>query len=287
MILRILSILLFTLIVTKTTGQTSRPIEFYVTPSLSEVILKQKGTYIKEFLERETGLKIELKIPKSYDDMIENFGHQSMCFGVMNSHSYVVVSDKYKAVAKLRSVRSGHSVYQGMIVTHASSGIKTLNDLAGKTIAYTDEFSASGYLLPKKFLENANIKPGKEIFLGKHDEVVKQVYQRKVDAGAAFYATPGPNGELMDARGRIVGQFPDIEKKVIIILKTGTIPNDPVVFSKDFDAATTNKICVAMLKLSKDEKAKQALHDMYGAEAFVRASDADYDLLRQAMGLPE
>src|SRR5687767_2974390 len=136
-----------------------------------------------------------------------------------------------------------------MIATHLSSGIKTLKDLQGKTLAYTDELSTSGYLYPKKILEKQNIVPGKEIFLKKHDEVIKQVYDRKVDAGAAFYSAPGTNGEVRDARGRIADQHPDVEKKVIILAKTDPIPNDPVVFSKNFNAAQSNKICLALMNL--------------------------------------
>jgi phosphonate transport system substrate-binding protein len=285
MTVKILPIVLLTLSITIAVGQTPETVEFFLTPSVSEQLLKEKGVYIKEFLEKETGIKIELKIPKSYDELVDDFGRQSKCFGFMSSQSYVIANDKHKAMVKLRAVRFGHSVYQGMIVTHASSGIKTLNDLAGKTIAYTDELSTSGYLYPKKLLEKVNVKPGKVVFLKKHDEVVKQVYERKVDAGAAFYSPASAEGELRDARGRIATQFPDVEKKVIILVKTNPIPNDPIVFSKGFDVASSNKICVAIMKLSKDEKGRQALLDIYGAEAFVRASDADYNSLRQAMGL--
>jgi phosphonate transport system substrate-binding protein len=282
---RLFVIFLLALSITKAVSQTTDAVDFYLTPSISEQILKEKGIFIKEFIEKETGIKIELKIPKTYDEMVSVFGLQEKCFGFMSSQSYVVASDKHKAVVKLRAVRFGHSVYQGMIVTHVSSGIKSLNDLSGKTIAYTDELSTSGYLYPKKMLERVKVNPRKVVFLKKHDEVVKQVYERKVDAGAAFYSPPGTEGDLRDARGRIAAQYPDVEKKVIVLAKTNPIPNDPIVFSKDFDAAACNKICVAIMKLSQDEKGKQALIDIYGAEAFVRASDTDYNSLRQVMGL--
>jgi phosphonate transport system substrate-binding protein len=260
-----------------------QPVDFYLSASISEELLKTSGAFIKDFLEKESGVTIQLKIPKSYDELIDDFGTRT-CFAVMSSQSYVVTNTRHQAMVKLRTVRFGHSVYQGMIVTHASSGIKTLEDLQGKTIAYTDANSTSGYLYPKKLLKKNNIKTGKEVFLKKHDEVVKQVYERKVDAGAAFYSAPSADGALRDARTRILEKYPDAEKKIIILATTDLIPNDPVVFSKNFDMAVANKLCLALMKLSQDEKGRKILIELYGVDGFVKASNADYNSLRNVMG---
>jgi phosphonate transport system substrate-binding protein len=260
-------------------------VQFFLTPSISEDALKGKGLFVKDFLERETGLAIQLQIPKSYDDLIEKFGSQPKSFAIMSSQSYVLARSKYGAIVKLRTVRFGHSVYQGMIVTHVNSGIKNLKHLKGKTIAYTDVLSTSGYLYPKKLLEKNNIEPGNELFLKTHDEIIKQVYERKVDAGAAFYSPPSSAGEIRDARKRLSEKYPDVMAKVIILETTDPIPNDPIVFTKEFDPSLTNKICMALLKLSMDDKGKQVLTDLYGLEGFVKASDADYSSLRNVMGV--
>jgi phosphonate transport system substrate-binding protein len=262
-------------------------VQFFLTPSISEDALKDKGSFIKEFLERETGLTIQLRIPRSYDDLIEQFGSQRKSFAIMSSQSYILARSKYGAIVKLRTVRFGHSVYQGMIVTHVNSGIKNVKHLKGKTIAYTDELSTSGYLYPKKSLEKNKVEPGNELFLKTHDEVIKQVYERKVDAGAAFYSPPSSTGEIRDARKRLMEKYPDVVAKVIILETTDPIPNDPIVFTKDSDSSLTNKICMALLKLSMDEKGKQVLQGLYGTEGFVKASDADYSSLRSVMGVPK
>jgi phosphonate transport system substrate-binding protein len=266
-------------------AQPAQTIDFYLTPSLAEDLLNSKGAFVKEFLEKETGIIIRMNIPKSYDELIEDFGAQKACFAMMNSQSYIRANTKYGALVKLRTIRFGHSTYQGMIITHAASGIKTLKDLHGKSIAYTDELSTSGYLYPKKLLEKNSIKIGKESFAKKHDDVVRQVYERKVDAGAAFYSAPSPNGTLRDARSRVKDKYPDVEKKVVVLTITDPIPNDPIVFSKSFDQVIANKLCMALMKLAQDEKGKQALQDLYGTEGFVKASDADYNSLRLVMGV--
>lgn len=266
-------------------AQQKESIDFYLTPSLASEVLNKNGDYVKSFLQKETGLSINLIIPASYDEMVEHFASTKACFAIMNGQSYVLANKKYGAEVKLRTVRFGRSTYYGMIITRASSTIKSLQDLNGKTIAYTDELSTSGYLYPKMLLEKANVKTSKETFAMKHDEVVKLVYEGKVDAGAAFYSPPATDGTLRDARGRVLDKYPDVEKKIIILAKTDAIPNDPIVFSKSFNPDTSRKLYIALVKLASEEKGKKVLLDLYGGEGFVKASDSDYNSLRQAMGI--
>jgi phosphonate transport system substrate-binding protein len=266
-------------------AQKPQTINFYLTPSLSAELLDKKGSFIKEFLEKETGLTIKMMVPASYDELVEQFNSPTPCFAMMSSQSYVIANKKYGAMVKLRTVRFGHSVYYGMIITRASSGIKQLSDIQGKTIAYTDELSTSGYLYPKRMLEKSKVKPSKEIFLKKHDEVVRAVYEGKADAGAAFYSPPSSDGDIRDARDRLQAKYPDVESKVIIVEKTDAIPNDPIVFSKNFDPDVARKLYTALVKLATDAKGKQTLLDLYGTEGFVKASDADYNSLRSVIGL--
>jgi phosphonate transport system substrate-binding protein len=274
---------LLLLVLTSTAQQQS--INFHLTPSLSAELLDKKGSFIKDFLEKETGLSISLMIPKSYDELVDQFNSKTPCFAMMSSQSYVLANQKYGAQVKLRTVRFGHSVYYGMIIAKSSSNIKSISDLQGKSIAYTDALSTSGYLYPKKLLERNKIKTSKETFVGKHDEVVRQVYEGKVDAGAAFFSPPGSDGASRDARSRLKEKYPDVESKIIIITKTDPIPNDPIVFSKNFDQEVARKLYMALVKLASDVKGKQTLLDLYGSEGFVKASDADYNSLRAVMGV--
>jgi phosphonate transport system substrate-binding protein len=266
-------------------SQTTNVVNFYLTPSLSIESLDKSGAFITDFLEKETGFAIKLVIPKSYDELVDNFGLSTPCFSIMSSQSYVLAHEKHGALVKLRSVRYGQSVYYGQIISLANSGIKNIKDLQGKSMAYTDELSTSGYLYPKQLLDKNNIKPSNTMFVKKHDEVVRLVYEGKVDAGATFYSPPAPSGEIRDARARVKNKYPDVEKKVVTIVKTEAIPNDPIVFSKNFNPEMARKLYVALVKLSTAEKGKEILRELYGAEGFVKASDADYNSLRQVMGI--
>lgn len=262
-----------------------KEINFYLAPSLSVELIDKKGLIIKDFLEKETGLAIKVIVPASYEVLIESLGKDKSGFGILNGQSYVLANKKYGATVKLRSVRFGHATYAGQIVVRANSGIRSVTDLNGKSIAYTDELSTSGYLYPRKIIEKNKVKLSREVFAKKHDEVIRMVYEGKVDAGAAFYSPPGADGKIRDARIRVMDQYPDVEKKVISLVLTDPIPNDPIVFSKNFDEEASHKLYIALVKMTKDLQGKQALQDLYGCEGFVKAVDADYNSLRQVMGV--
>jgi phosphonate transport system substrate-binding protein len=276
---RTLTAVLILLVVFNLSAQTGK-IKFYLTPSNNEGDLMKSGEQMKKLIEKETGLQLEMEAPASHEEMVAKFGEGKPCFGLLNSQSYVIANTKYGAKAKLRIIRYGTGLYYGMIVTKASSGIKSLSDLNGKTIAYTDELSTSGYLYPKKLLAKNGVKPGKNLFLNSHEEVISQVYAGKVDAGAAFFSPPSSSGELRDARARVLKKFPDVGKEVIVLAKTDPIPNDPITFSKSISSELALKIAVAMVKIAATDEGKKLLKEMYGVEGLAHATDGDYNSLR-------
>ncbi|MDY5931456.1 MAG: phosphate/phosphite/phosphonate ABC transporter substrate-binding protein [Candidatus Ornithospirochaeta sp.] len=78
--------------------------------------------------------------------------------------------------------------YRMAIITYKGSGIKTIEDLRGKNIAFVSESSNSGYSAPRALLyQNFGILPGKDYqvsFSGKHDNSITGVYNKDYDAGA-------------------------------------------------------------------------------------------------------
>ncbi len=98
----------------------------------------------------------------------------------------------------LRRWKSGLADYHSVIFTRRNGGIKRLEDLKGKTIAFEDAGSTSGYLLPKMFLLRRGLKLAEKsrfdpnslptdvgyLFLYSHEKLVDSVLAKQVDAGA-------------------------------------------------------------------------------------------------------
>jgi phosphonate transport system substrate-binding protein len=266
-------------------GSKSNPIKLYFTPSVDAKRISMNATQLTDYLHKETGYYFRTAIPASYIAVVEAFGTAKADIASINTFSYLMANAKYGAEAKLRIVRDyGETSYKGQFITRVDSGIDSLKDINGRTIAYVDPSSTSGYILPKAMLKRLGIKPSESVFAMRHDNVVTMVYQRQVDVGATYYAPPDPvTGEIRDARMRVEKQFPDVAKKIKIIGFTQDIPNDPWVFRKDLPEDMTDKIINALLKYVKTPEGVKAMYDIYDVRGLIRTKDSDYDGLRKLL----
>ena len=262
-------------------GTRDNPVKMYFTPSVDAESITTNSAEFLKYLEKETGLFFKSGVPASYVAVVEAFGSNRADIAVMNSFGYLMANKKYGAQARLTTIRYGEESYRGQIITHVDSGINTVKDLNGKKFAFTDAASTSGYMFPLKVLNENNVKLAGQVFAVKHDVVATMVYQRQVDAGATYYSAPSKEGKIRDARARIITQFPDIEKKVKIIAITEPIRNDPFVFRKGMPEKMITSIITSIKKFLGTEEGKQIFENIYGVEAVVDSTDADYDGLRK------
>lgn len=266
-----------------TLGTLKNPVKLYFTPSVDAEKITLSAKPLIKFLEKETGYYFETAVPTSYIAVVEAFGTDRADIAIINSFSYLLAHEKYGANAVLRIIRTGNQAfYRGQIIVRTDSGIDRLEDLNEKSIAYVDASSASGYILPSALLRKKGIKPSRETFAMKHDNVVTMVYQRQVDAGATFYSPPHPvTGEPLDARLRVKKQYPDVFDKIKILALTDSLPNDPVVFRKGMSRVMVERIKNALLKFANSEEGKKVMPDIYSMEGLMEANDSDYDFLRK------
>ena len=194
---------------------------------------------------------------------------------IMNTFGYLLAHDKYGAEAALTGVHKGRDVYWGQIIAR-KDGPKSLKDLDNKKFAFVDPSSGSGFVLPTKLLKDSKVTPKEVIFAGRHDSVVTMVYQGRVDAGATYH-TPEDKGIPQDARRLLMTQYPDVFAKIVIIAKTDAIPNDPVVFRKDFPPELRKIIVAAIKKMVKEEKGAKIIYDLYYMDDFKDANLQDYE----------
>lgn len=262
-------------------GSYGNPIRFYFTPSVNAKIISTNARVLTDYLHKETGLYFTTAVPASYIAVVEAFGTDKVDVAAINTFSYLMAHAKYGAEARLRVVRQGQTSYCGEIIARVGTGINSLKDLSGKSFAFVDPSSTSGYILPKALFDSLGIRLGHTVFAMEHPNVVTMVYQHRVDAGACYYAPPDPKtGAIMDARARVLAQFPDVAKKVKIIGFTQYIPNDPIVFRKNLSRKLKRIITDALLKFVKTPVGKKAWEDIYDVTGLVRTNDSDYDGIR-------
>ena len=264
-------------------GTAKNPIKFYLVPGQEIQVLKDTSKALKAYLEKETGLVFDMQVPVSYIALVEAFGTKRADVGIVNTFGYILAHEKYGVTARLRIISFGRNHYFGQIIAH-KDGIKNVKDIAGKKFAFVDPASSSGYLLAAQLFKERNLKPKEFVFAGRHDSVVSMVYQKQVDAGATFHV-PEKNdkGQAMDARRLVRAQYPDVEEKVVILEKTGPIPNDPVIFRKDIPIELQNKIVELLRTFVKSEEGLRTFKALFNVTDFEIANDNDYEKVRSIL----
>lgn len=265
-----------------TLGSPTNPIRMMLTPSTDAQAIVKNGDVLAAYIEKETGLSVRVDVPNFYITVVEAFGTKRADVAIMNTFSYLLAHSKYQANAVLRVARRyGELSYRGQFIVREDSGIDSLYQLEGKTIAFVDPSSTSGYIYPKEMLRERNITVKEEMFANGHNQVVLKVYQGDIDAGAVFFSpTDTVTGERLDARCKIAPQHPDVYDVVKVIGLTREIPNDPVVMRNGLPEHIRQSIIRALMKFQSTVEGKAALMSIASVEGFVETSDDDYAEVR-------
>lgn len=131
--------------------------------------------------------------------------------------------------------------YHSVIVTRADSGINSIEDMAGRSLAYADSNSASGYLFPRAELRLAGIEDSYFSavgFSGGHEQGVIAVLNGQYDAAATWSSLLGER-EQGYSRGnlrRMVDNGLLDMNEINIIWQSDIIPNGPTVLRRDLPA---------------------------------------------------
>lgn len=266
---------------TEKLGSIDRPIMMALVPGLDSVVLKSQGEIIQKCLEHETKLIFKLTIPNNFVAIVEAFGTKRVDLALMNTYGYILARQKYQATAKLIGTYKNKSEYWGQIIVR-DDGPKTLQELNGKTFAFVDPVSTSGYILPSKLIEDEKIKLKSSLFAGKHDFVVSMVYQGRVDAGATYH-TLSDNGVPQDARILVKTQYPDVLDRIKILKILGPIPSDPIVFGAHVEEKIQDKIVKGMITCTQKQAVKDAFMQTYHLDGVLKVTDDRWNDFRATL----
>lgn len=256
-------------------GSKDNPIKFFLVPGQDARVLETNGKIIEKWLSQETNLHFKIGIPLNYISVVEAFGSKKSDMALINTFGAILAKEKYQAEIRLRGIHFGRDFYNGQIIVKKGK-IKKLEELNGKKFAFVDPASASGYLMAADLFKKKNIHPKEIVFAGGHDAAVTMVYQGKVDGAATFYS-PKSNGAPQDARKLVKTQWPDIFEKVSILSLTDPIPNDPVLFSKDFPPELKEKISTALKKWIKTAEGQNTMMTLYNMNDLRDSSNTEYE----------
>jgi len=281
-------LLLLALFACDSCGRSSSPprvlrVGFVPAEDAQQVI--QNAQPIVAILEKQLGMEVQPFVANDYTGVVEALRGNKLDIAFLTPASYVLAKNEANVRVALKSERKGSPYYYAAIITRADSGIKTLEDLRGKTFAFGDPLSTSANVFPRKMFHERGIDPVRDfkqiLYSGGHDATVLAVLNGKVDAGATFANSPDSN----DTAWMRYLKNPEDVKKIRAIAFSEPIPADNLVINGNLDEPTAKKVEEIFMELSRDAKGKQMLRDLYQIDGFVPATDKDYDSVRRAFAI--
>lgn len=147
----------------------------------------------------------------------------------------------------------------------------------GEDFAFGSQTSTSGFIFPALELINGGADYESDfnaIFTGGHDEAVTAVYNGDAKFGVSFD----------DARRNIRKTNADVGSKVIVIGITPEVPNDVVAVRSDLPDSLKEAVYEAVESYLGTEEGQAVFDEIYGWTDVRRADDAEFDIVREAVG---
>lgn len=168
----------------------------------------------------------------------------------------------------------GQKIYYCYIIAHRDGAIESLDDLAGRTFAFTDPNSNTGCLVPKYLLarrgHTAAAFFGKVIYSHSHDNSIRNVATGFTDGAAVDQLI----WDYLDASGS-----PDT-KRTKIVEKSPPYGIPPVVVHPDLDDGLKRSLRHVFLTLHQDKQASLLLRQLQ-IDRFEAGDDSMYDSVRE------
>jgi len=229
-------------------------------------------------LEKDLGVKVKPVMASDYRGTIEALKFKKAEIGHLGPKSYVeATNDNYANVEPVVQIRhsNGSLGYRSCLIVHTDSDLFSPEDIGGKTFAFNDPNSTSGYLVPMTmFLNEMGINPkqhfSKLTFSGSHEASILAVANKKVEVAS----TNLPDIQQLTREGKV----PRGALRVIWVSKL--IPNDPIVVRKDLPDNLRRAIQDSLVAMQeKHPEVFTTTGSIVGG--FQKVDDAAYQVIRE------
>jgi phosphonate transport system substrate-binding protein len=262
-------------------------INFAVIPAENASGVTERWTPFVNYLSKEIGIKVNLRIANDYAAVIEGQRSGNIQLASYGSASFArarLTGVKIDAFANDINA-DGSTGYYSVFFVKASSPYKSIDQLKGKNLGLVDPNSTSGNNVPRFELDKMGITDpdtyfSKVVFTGSHENAMLALTQGTVDVAANQWTNEDDStlsqmlikGMLKNADGT-----PLKKDDFRIIHKSAPIINGPYAYSSDLPEELKAAIAKAFFDApTKDKAAFERLSDGQ-KKGFHPATTKDWD----------
>jgi phosphonate transport system substrate-binding protein len=252
-----------------------------LTPSQKPTDLLATGEEFARVLGTLVGIPVRVTVASDYAAVIEALRNRSADLAFVHPGGYVLASREAKARIVAKNLWHGKSSFTSRIYVRRDAGIKTVEDLRGRTIAFVDPASSSGYIYPMVLLIKRGLVTNRDprtffkevVFSGAHDASMRALLNGHVDAIASF-----------DMAREQYLKDPAERERLIFVAETEPIPEAGITARDGLDPAVVARVRAALLQIRGPAHAP-LLKRLYDIDGFEAAEDHEYDPVRAAIEL--
>jgi len=260
-------------------AEPARVVRVAFTPSRDPTLLQEVAGEFAELFGKLSGFPVKAVVASDYAGVVEALRSRFVDIAFVHSVGYVYASREAGCRILAKATRRGAATYTARIFVRQGSGIRTLEELRGKRIAFVDPTSTSGYIYPMVLLIKAGLVQNRDpktffreaLFAGAHDAALLALLNGTVDAAAVFDDAPQ---RLLPDKVRAA--------ELLVVAESAPIPNDGVCARQGLEADLVERLTQALLSLNRPEH-REILRRLYNIDGLVPARDQDYDPVREAV----
>ncbi len=229
---------------------------------------------MRRYLEKGLGCRVIVSFATDYASVIEAMKKKRIDIAWFGPLSYVLAEREAGAEAFAVGVKeAGTSTYQSYFVVPGDSAAKTLDDLAGKSVALVDPASTSGGLVPAHIIKRTYGKAvdeffGRVIYAGSHNAAELAVKNKTVDAAAT--------DSIVYERMLELGLITRDTNRILHV--SDPLPGSPLTYRTDLPSDLKKKIQDLVTTAHQDIAVSGYDNDVV---RYDKASPSDYDGIRR------
>jgi phosphonate transport system substrate-binding protein len=236
----------------------------------------RKFTPLVAYLEKAMGMKVEFVPVSDYPAAVEALVNKKVDVAWLGGFTFVQANIRGNGKIIPIAQREEDTKFRSVFIAKTDSGIKTLNDLKGKTVSFGSQSSTSGHLMPRSNLLQAGIDPEKDFtriaYSRAHDASIASVVSGKVDAAAL---------DITVWRKFVEGGQVDT-KVVDVFYETPPFFNYNWSVHADMPAATREKLLQALTSLSSSTPEGAEILKLNRATRYIPTQPENYKGLEAA-----